>query len=231
MSHPAHYREAHPIPFVLTHWINLLAIVFLAFSGFYIHYPFFPGFMGTARGIHFFWMWVLLINLIVRIVLAFVVKDSPYLGSREVDRDIKNWLPQKQNRHQTWPWIKYYIFAKKEHPISAKYGVLQKIAYIVTIPLTLLAAYTGFCLFNPAQGWPVWPMFGAGVDLVGGFMNMRIVHYYIMWVFILFTAIHAYLANVEGFSPSRIIFAWQETPGLEFDTEGRVIKTSKGESA
>ena len=60
MSHPAHYREAHPIPFVLTHWINLLSMVFLAFSGFYIHYPFFPGFMGVARGMHFFWMWVLL---------------------------------------------------------------------------------------------------------------------------------------------------------------------------
>ena len=91
--------------------------------------------------------------------------------------------------------------------------MLQKIAYLVTIPLTLLAAYTGFCLFSPAQNWAIWPMFSAGVDWVGGFMNMRIIHYYVMWVFILFTAIHAYLANIEGFSPSRIIFAWQESPG------------------
>jgi len=226
MSHPAHYREAHPIPFVLTHWINLLAIVFLAFSGFYIHFPFFSGFMGTARGIHFFWMWVLLINLLVRIILAFTVKDSPYLGSREVDKDIKNWLPQKLNRHQTWSWIKYYTFLKKDHPISAKYGVLQKVAYLVTIPLTLLAAYTGFCLFMPAQDWAIWPMFSSGVEWVGGFMNMRIIHYYVMWVFILFTAIHAYLANVEGFSPSRIIFAWKESPGLEFDSEGHVVGDS-----
>ena len=226
MSHPAHYREAHPIPFVLTHWINLLAMIFLAFSGFYIHFPFFGGFMGIARGMHFFWMYVLLINLLVRIVLAFFVKDATGLGSRNVEKDIKNWLPQKPNRHQLWPWIKYYIFLKKDHPISAKYGVLQKIAYLVTIPLTLLAAYTGFCLYQPAHNWAIWGMFAAGVQWVGGYMNMRIIHYFVMWVFILFTAIHAYLANIEGFSPSRIIFAWQETPGLEFDADGRVLKTS-----
>ncbi len=50
--------------------------------------------------------------------------------TREVDKDYKNWLPQQANRHQLWPWIKYYLFLKKDHPISAKYGVLQKIAYI-----------------------------------------------------------------------------------------------------
>ena len=70
MSHDL-YREDHPMPFVLTHWINLLAMFFLALSGFYIHYPIVPGLMGLARGTHFFWMFVLLINLIVRLVLMF----------------------------------------------------------------------------------------------------------------------------------------------------------------
>ena len=224
MAHPAHFREQHPIPFVLTHWINLLAIAFLTFSGFYIHFPFFAGFMGVARGIHFFWMWVLLINIIVRIILAFTVSDSSLLGSRTKNgKDIKNWLPQPQNRHQLGAWLKYYTFLKKEHPISAKYGVLQKIAYLVTIPLTFWAAYTGFCLYNPAHNWAIWGMFQAGLDWVGGPMNMRIIHYYTMWVFIIFTAFHAYLANIEGFAPSRIIFAWKEGPGLTFDENGKVV--------
>ena len=47
------------MPFVITHWINLLAMFFLALSGFYIHYPIVPGLMGLARGTHFFWMFVL----------------------------------------------------------------------------------------------------------------------------------------------------------------------------
>ena len=29
MAHLAHYREAHPLVFVITHWINLVAMVML----------------------------------------------------------------------------------------------------------------------------------------------------------------------------------------------------------
>ncbi len=222
MAHPAHYREAHPLVFVLTHWINLIAIFALIFSGFYIHYPFLGGFMSMslARGIHFFFMYVLLINLAFRIVASFFVKSATRLGTREVDKDIKNWLPQKLNRGQLIPWIKYYLFLKKEHPISAKYGVLQKVAYLATIPMTLAAAYTGFAIYGPTMDWAI---FASGTDAVGGPMNMRIIHFYIMWVFILFTAVHIYLANVESLSPSKLIFAWKETEGLRFDSEGKVI--------
>ena len=220
MAHTAHYREAHPFIFLMTHWINLVAMAALAFSGFYIHYPFFSGFMGVARGMHFFFMYVILINLAVRIVAAFFVKSSTRLGTHDVDLDIKNWLPQKLNRHQLIPWLKYYLFLKKEKPIGAKYGVLQKIAYLATVPLTLASAYTGFAIYAPVMDWAI---FAAGTELVGGQMHMRIIHYYIMWVFILFTAIHAYLANVAGLAPSRLIFAWREQPGQELDADGKAI--------
>ena len=216
MSHDL-YREAHPMPFLLTHWINLLAMCFLTLSGFYIHYPIFGGLMGLARGTHFFWMFVLLINLIVRLVLMFFVKDAIMPNTREVDYDYKNWLPQAANRHQMLPWVKYYLFLKKDHPISAKYGVLQKIAYIVTPFLILAAAYTGFCLWGPTSGMPffragtIWVAsqfsLGGGGDPIG----MRILHFWIMWVILIFTAAHAYLANIYNFAPSAMIFAWKES--------------------
>ena len=211
------YREAHPLVFVLTHWINLCAMVFLTLSGFYIHYPIVPGLMGLARGTHFFWAFVLIINLVVRIVLAFFVKDAVMPDTREVDTDIKNWLPQEANRHQLIPWVKYYLFLKKDHPISAKYGVLQKIAYIVTPFLILAAAYTGFCLWGPTSGMG---FFRAGTVWIAGLFNaggggdpmpVRILHYWIMWVILIFTAAHAYLANIYNFAPSAMIFAWKES--------------------
>ena len=211
------YREAHPLVFVLNHWVNLLSIFFLVLSGFYIHFPIVPGLMGLARGTHFFWMFVLLINLVVRLVLAFFVKDAILPGSREVDTDIKNWMPQAENRHQMLPWIKYYLFMKKDHPISAKYGVLQKIAYIATPFLILAAAYTGFCLWGPTSQWAifhagtVWiaSLFNAGGG--GDPMPVRILHYFIMWVILIFTAAHVYLANIYNFAPSAMIFAWRES--------------------
>jgi len=209
MSSHAHYREAHPLVFVITHYINLICMIMLAFSGFYIHFPFFDGFMGVARGMHFVAMFVILINLVFRIIAAFFVKTAVDLGSREVDKDYKNWLPQQKNRHQFLETVKYYIFLRKEGVISAKYGSLQKIAYLATIPLTFIQAYTGFAIWGPSMNLG---FFAGGLDLVGGPMNMRIIHYFLMWVFIVFTMIHAYLANVYNFNPSKIIFLWKETP-------------------
>lgn len=211
------YREAHPMPFVITHWVNVLAMLFLTLSGLYIHYPIFGGFMGVARGFHFFWMFALIINLSLRIVMAFFVKSANMPDTREVDVDIKNWLPQQANRHQLWPWVKYYLFIKKEHPISAKYGVLQKIAYIATVPITFLAAYTGFALWAPTSDWPI---FAAGTTWVASLFNagggadpmpMRILHYWTMWLVLIFTAAHVYLANIYNFAPSKMIFAWKES--------------------
>jgi Ni/Fe-hydrogenase 1 B-type cytochrome subunit len=211
-------REGHPIVFVLTHWINLLAMIFLTLSGFYIHFPIFGGLMGVARGTHFFWMFVLIINLCFRIVASFFVKTTNMPLSREQDKDIKNWLPQEANKHQMWPTIKYYLFFKKDYPISAKYASLQKIAYLATIPITFLAAYTGFCLWGPTSQWGI---FQAGTDLWaklfgfgggGDLMPMRVLHYWIMWVILIFTAIHGYLANIYNFAPSKMIFAWIEEP-------------------
>jgi Ni/Fe-hydrogenase 1 B-type cytochrome subunit len=163
-------------------------------------------------------MFVLCINLIVRLVLLFTVKTAKVAGSDELDYDFKNFVPQKENRHQLWPTIKYYLFMKKEHPIGGKYNSLQKMAYVLTVPLILAAAYTGFALWGPTREWP---FFLAGTTAVANWFNggvggaalmpMRIVHYWIMWLILSFTFIHVYLANIYGFDADRIMFAWKET--------------------
>jgi len=216
MAHLAHYKEAHPLPFVLTHWINLIAMIFLILSGFYIHYPFIAGLMGAARGIHMFFAFVILINLFVRIVLAFIVKSSPTGGTRKVDVDYKNFMPQKDNRHQFGAWIKYYLFMKKDHPLGAKFGVPQKLAYIAVPVLLVIMGFTGFCLWAPTMD--AGP-FAAFTGLVGGLMVIRIIHYYLMWVFIICIFIHVYLATIEGFAPTKAMFLRKEHGGLVYDPE------------
>ena len=212
MSGHGHYREAHPLPLMLSHWSNLISIIVLTFTGFYIHYPFFAGFMGAARSLHFFFMYLLLITITARVIMAFTVKDTNQMGSKERDWDWKNWIPQAENRHQLVETAKYYLFMRKEHVISAKNGALQKISYLATIPLTYAIAYAGFAIYTPAQHWGIWNSFFApGLAFVGGDMNMRIIHYFLMWAIILFTMIHAYLANIYGVAPTKLMFFWIET--------------------
>ncbi|MDR0514486.1 MAG: cytochrome b/b6 domain-containing protein [Coriobacteriaceae bacterium] len=228
MAHLAHYREAHPIPFVITHWINLVSMIFLIVTGFSIHFPFWPNFMGVARGVHVLCGIVLLLNCIVRVILAFVVKSAPTGGTRVLVADYKTWLPQKDNRHQLGAWIKYYLFLKKDHPLSAKLGVPQKISYLAIPLLIIVMAYTGFSLWGPIMDAPALK---AGVNLVGGLMSMRIIHYFLMYVFIIFMFLHVYLANVEGFAPTKLMFLWREHGGLVYDPDQHSIIGEDDEGA
>ena len=220
MAHLAHYREAHPMPFVVTHWITLVAMILLIVTGFSIHFPFWPEFMGIARGVHVFCGFVLFINCIVRVIMAFFVKSAPTGGTRKQVADFKTWLPQADNRHQGLQWIKYYLFLKKDHPLSAKLGVPQKISYLCIPVLIILMFYTGLCLWAPTMNMG---FFAAGTDLVGGLMSMRIIHYFMMYVFICFMFIHIYLANIEGFAPTKLMFFHQEHGGLVYDPDRHVI--------
>lgn len=216
MAHLAHYREAHPLPFVITHWINLVCMILLIITGFFIHFPLIAGLMGIARGVHIFCGFVLFINCIVRVIMAFFVKSSPTGGTRKQVADYKTWLPQKDNRHQLVQWVKYYLFLKKDHPLGAKLGVPQKLSYLLIPILIIIMFYTGLCLWGATMNLPLC---AAGVDLVGGAMSMRIIHYFLMYVFIIFMFIHIYLANVEGTAPTKLMFAWKEHGGLVYDPD------------
>lgn len=216
MAHLAHYREAHPAAFRVTHWVNLVSMILLIVTGFCIHFPFWPEFMGIARGVHIFFGFVIFINCLLRIVLAFTVKSAPTGGTREVVPDYKTWLPQADNKHQLGAWIKYYLFLKKDHPLSAKLGVPQKLSYLAIPLLLTFMFFTGLCLWSPVANLP---LFSEAINLLGGAMSVRIIHYFMMFVFICFTMLHGYLANIEGLAPTKLMFFGTEHGGLTYDVE------------
>lgn len=221
MAHLAHYKEAHPLPFVITHYINLISMVLLILSGIYIHFPQFAGFMGIARGVHILCGIVLVINALVRIVLAFITDSAPAPGTRQMAKDVDTWLPQADNRHQLIPWVKFYLFAKKDHPLSGKYNPLQKIAYLLIPVLIIFMAFTGFCLWGPTMNVPLFHGF---TNAVGGLMSVRIIHYLMMFIFIIFVMIHVYMVISEGgTSLIKLMFSRKEHGGYTYDVDTKNI--------
>ena len=221
MAHMAHYREAHPLPAVIWHWVNLICMILLILSGIEIHYPVIPGLMGIARGMHLGCGFILFFALILRLVWSFFGKSANVGGTRVQVMDARSFLPQKENRHQLIPWIKYYLFFKKEHPLSGKYGVPQKIAYFVFVVIGIFAMFfTGLCLWQATALWAPCLWF---TTLVGGLMKVRIINYAGMFWFICFMLIHIYLANIEGTAPTMIMFFRKEHGGLTWDTEKQCI--------
>ena len=145
------------MPFVITHWINLTAMIFLIITGFIIHFPV-AGVMGIARGLHVFFGFVIFINCVARVLMSFFIKSAPTGGTRQQVADFKTWLPQKDNRHQGGAWVKYYLFMKKDHPLGAKLGVPQKISYLL-IPILILIMFIHIYLANVEGTEPTKLMF------------------------------------------------------------------------
>ena len=220
-SHGA-YRDDHPLPAVVLHWSHLLCMALLVFTGFYIDAPFtFPGMtMGAAQSIHFACMYLVLVVLAARVYWAFYGKGSTTArGSRVVERDFRNFARQDANRGQLIETVKYYLFIRGTHPRTAKFNTLQKGTYLFWAALLLLQAYTGFAIYGPTYEVP---FFAAGTALVGGLGAMRVIHYLIMWVFIVTTMVHVYLSVAEDWASLPLMFLWRETgaPGDERSRAG-----------
>ena len=178
----------HPLFQRISHWINLINFLVLILTGFAIHSPQ-PGMpMNLIRNLHFIFMYLLIINGVIRFYFSFFGKNKDY------DQILLN----KQDVKNIWPQTKYYLFIGK-HPETGKYNPLQKIAYIALPIMSVFQAFTGAILY-----WPV--KFAGLADYFGGLASVRGIHYIVMWLFIVVVAIHVYLVFTAAYEQFLFMF-------------------------
>lgn len=207
-------REEHPVTAVVLHWLHLVSIFVLIYTGFFIHNPFGPGTMDFMRGAHFTFMYILIIVAIVRVLWAFLGEGSAASGERKPIKDYRHFGYQRENRGQFGETLKYYLFLRRTHPHGAKYNPLQKITYMLWLLLIILQAITGFALYPATAG-----AFEGLVYAIGGVMVMRSIHFIIMWLFIVTTAVHVYLSTAEAPWQLQLMFFRREP---DSDADARV---------
>lgn len=181
-------KVLHPVPARLMHAIQILAIVALAVTGYFINkanFPFFTMSMATVRTIHFWAMFIVLLNLVVRFYWAIFGTNG----------DIKEFLPQKENRGTFFPMLSYYTFMRKTKPMTGKYNTLQKATYSFWYFLLIFQGLTGFAMY-----WKGNPLFAPVIVAAGGLLNLYAIHYLTMWVFVVITMVHVYLVLFDDFS-------------------------------
>lgn len=199
----------HPLFQRITHWINLICFAVLIPTGFIIHSPSQGANMSLVRGLHFFFMYLIVINLIVRIYYAFFGKHKDY----------KEFAPNKLDGKTLFPQLKYYLFISKKHPKTNKYNPLQKLAYSFgVIILIALQAITGFILYLPTK-------FPGIADALGSLAAVRGLHYVIMWFLILFIVAHLYLVLTEAFDQLSVMILGK-TPKKEKQKSDKSDKAS-----
>ena len=205
-------------PVRIWHWLHALSIVVLAVTGYLIANPL-PSIggeasehflMGNLRMIHFIAGYVFAIGFAVRIYWAFV--GNRY--SRELF-----YLPVWRGQwwRDLWEELKFYLFLRREAPqIPAHNPVAQIAMWLFNAVLGLFMIATGFALYGEGLGLGSWAdtWFGWVIPVFGGSQSVRMWHFLGMWLFIVFSILHIYMAvraDIMGrqSSVSAIIGGWR----------------------
>lgn len=196
-------RLEHPWPAIVMHWVHLLSFFVLIATGLQIHaHTNWFGPLGQIRQVHFVVMYIFILTTITRIYWAFFGAGSARIGGLRRQRDWK-FFGLSWNDWKALPqWVAYYLFIRKTRPPVEKYNPLQKLTYVLLFPLGILVmALTGFAMFEPSMAYFTWV-----TNLVGGLNSVRMIHYLVMWVLIVFFMIHFYLVFVEDPSEASLMF-------------------------
>ncbi len=177
--------------YILDHWIRVIAIAVLVFTGIYIHTPFIAGgpdstIMASMRFFHFLCAYALILGLVIRIYMAFKSTFDADWRDFSITGNLKN-VPDI---------LSYYLFIKGSHKDYRRYNPLQALAYLVTALVIIFTILTGGALYHGKLfGILTCPdSFRWVSSILGGESYTRIWHILAMWYFIVFVLIHMYLA-------------------------------------
>lgn len=192
---PVYVFEA---PVRIWHWLHALSIVVLAVTGYLIANPL-PSIggeasehfmMGNLRMIHFIAGYVFGIGFAVRIYWAIVGNSH----SRELFY-LPIWRGEWWRNY--WEELKFYLFMRKDAPpISGHNPIAQTAYWVFNVLLTLFMIFTGFALYGEGLGLGSWAdsWFGWVFVWLGDAQNVRMWHLLGMWLFIVFSILHIYMA-------------------------------------
>ena len=171
----------HPMLVRITHWINVIAMLVMIFSGWRIYnaspiFNFkFPGgvtlggWLGGALQWHFAAMWVLALN-----GLAYLLYGI-FAGHFKA-----NFLPLTPRA--VWGEFRNALRGRIAHELGV-YNAVQRAAYVGVMAVIVLLVLSGLAIWKPVQ-------FQELAALMGGFEGARVVHFVAMSLVVLFILVH-----------------------------------------
>jgi len=201
----------------VTHWVNVLALPLMVASGLRIFnaypafarkgetfccYPLeghpipagftFGGWLAGARHWHFAVMWILVVNALV--YLGFIYQHGEW-------RDL---APARGDLRSAREMIKFYLFARRDHPPQGKHNALQKSAYFAMPIVAAVIVLSGIAIWKPVQlRWLTL--------LFGGYVWARYVHFVAMVVLVLLVLGHVFMVfAVDPYSLRSMVTGWYD---------------------
>lgn len=183
----------------LTHWVRVLAIIILTFTGFYIAVPFIASNLNQGEPNNYLYALMRSWHIIFGFVLICVTLGKFYL-----------FIFDKQSRVERvsfWDFInpivwfkqiKYYMLIGKHAHLKGAYNPLQFMAYTGIYGAIIMICITGLILhihvYHEGLGGFLYSILSPLEVMLGGLAWVRELHHICMWIFIIFLPIHIYLA-------------------------------------
>jgi Ni/Fe-hydrogenase 1 B-type cytochrome subunit len=197
------------LPVRIYHWINVLVLLILVVTGFYIANPLAIMTqkdvsqlytMGWFRYLHFAAAYLFFFNFMARIYWGFV--GNKYASWRQ-------FIPiSKQFVSEMWTVIKMDILLlkgslKDRQHLSVGHNALAGMTYFLTFIMFLVQCLTGFGLYASMSDWWFPNLFSWVPAMLGGDILTRQIHHWVMWFFIIFAFIHVYLVFYHDYVEGR----------------------------
>jgi Ni/Fe-hydrogenase 1 B-type cytochrome subunit len=184
------------IPVRLTHWLNVISIVVLSFTGYFIGNPWLfvanretyaSFFMGTVRFVHFAAAFIFLASVLLRTYWAVA-------GNRWSSwRGLFPFLTRRGRKGMLHA-IQYYFFLRRDPPETIGHNALAGGTYAIIVALYALITFSGLALFGVLHPASVWARLTGWVFLLLTTQQLRTLHHIIMYLLILFACYHIYVA-------------------------------------
>lgn len=181
------------LPVRLTHWINVISIVLLSFTGFYIGRPFIHAihtsqyYVGWMRFIHLTIGYVFLISCLVRLYWSFA-------GNQYASWRVYNPFSIKKVKELVGI-TKFYLLIDEEHQPVVGHSACATYVYGGLFVLYIIEFLSGFALTS--QSYPhsvLWTVLGGWVLLIFDAQTVRLYHHFVMWLMIAFAILHIYIS-------------------------------------
>jgi Ni/Fe-hydrogenase 1 B-type cytochrome subunit len=176
-------------PVRIIHWIIVVALIVLSFTGYYIHHPFLSGgafTLGRVRFVHEVAGFAFICAVLARIYWAFV--GNRYSHWRAL-------LPlTRAQRRDLVDMVRFYALVRPRPPRTNGHNPLAAASYLGVYAFYIVSALTGLGLLawgTPSAPWTT--LFGWTYHVVPE-PSLRLVHFILTFVYIAFLVHHVYSA-------------------------------------
>ena len=207
-------------PVRFTHWINVICLLALSITGFYVGNPFILAqssdqyIMGWMRFIHFVSAYAFLMSMIIRLYWAF-------LGNKYAA--IRTWFPfSSREMSEIFKEFKFYFFISKEPPSVVGHTAFGGLTMLIMFGVFFFEIISGFALYSVTHSGVIWTALGGWLLGFMSLQTVRLFHHLFMYAIIIFTLIHVYIVQYSNYHEknglmSSIFFGYKYASGNEND--------------